>query len=106
MFRYKDAGTLYVFTAIFSPNELNPNIIHEWQKYDETKKEWVTVNTVLLPIVGGRDDGYRTFSFKENPESGRWRVNVKTETEQLVGRVGVGVEKTNLAPKLFTETLN
>jgi len=105
MFRYTKNETAYVYTSIFSPNDLNLPIIHEWQRLDKTTKNWITENVVLLPIIGGRDGGFRTYSFKTNLEPGRWRVNVKTETEQLIGRVSIVVEKTSETPKLFSEIL-
>ncbi len=78
---------VYVWSAIFSPTGLNTNIIHEWQKYDEIKKKWTTDATIILPVIGGRDGGFRTYSKRSILSSGKWRVNVKSETGQNIGHV-------------------
>lgn len=78
---------VYVFSAVFAPSGLETTIYHEWQRYDEARKEWVTRERVQFEIVGGRDGGYRGYSIKSNPEPGEWRVNVMTQYGQTIGRV-------------------
>ncbi|MFA5934340.1 MAG: DUF2914 domain-containing protein [Candidatus Paceibacterota bacterium] len=82
----------YVFTSIFSPTKFDTKIIHEWQYYDEIKKEWITSGRVNLSIVGGRDDGYRTYSEKYSVSLGEWRVNILTLKGKVIGRVNFRVE--------------
>ena len=85
-------GPLYVYTSIFSPVRFNTDIIHEWQYYDETQKKWLTSNRIMLKIIGGRDDGYRTYSEKGNVSLGKWRVNILTSKGRVIGRVNFVVE--------------
>jgi hypothetical protein len=87
LFHETAATPVYVFSAIFSPTSFDTSILHEWQHYDETSKNWVTMATIPLPIVGGRDGGYRTYSALSNIAGGLWRVNVETERKQLIGRI-------------------
>ncbi len=87
--------SVYVYTAIFAPTGLSMSVTHEWQRYDEEAREWVTKEIIPFFIVGGRDGGYRGYSIKSSPDEGQWRVNVVTEFGQLIGRasftvVGVG----------------
>lgn len=77
---------LYAFNAIFAPTSLSANIVHVWQYYDEDNG-WTTSSRVNLSIVGGRDNGFRTYSTKTNLFPGRWRVNVETLRGQLIGRL-------------------
>jgi hypothetical protein len=63
-FHYVSGNPVYIFTSVFSPEHLDTNVIHHWQHYDEIKKSWLTVSKVNVPIVGGRDGGYRTYSYK------------------------------------------
>ncbi|MCC2630770.1 MAG: hypothetical protein K0S38_579 [Candidatus Paceibacter sp.] len=86
---------VYVYTAIFSPTNLNTTILHEWQYYNEQRKEWMTVSTVPLSVIGGRDEGFRTYSVKANVFPARWRVNVKTLQGKYISRVRFVVEYTN-----------
>ena len=96
---------LYAYTAIFSPADLNTTVIHRWQYYDESKKEWTTVNSVVLPINGGRDDGYRTYSQKSSTFPGRWRVDVLTPRGELIGRVKFALSSTSDDFIIATSTL-
>ena len=77
----------YVYSAVFAPSGLSTVIYHEWQQYDVASNSWLTVTTQSFPINGGRDGGYRGYSVKSNLAPGKWRVNVKTQYGQLVGRV-------------------
>lgn len=79
--------SLYVFSAVFSPTNLNTTIFHVWQHYDDAQKKWLTTARIPLPIVGGRDEGYRTYSVRNNILAGKWRVNVETESGQILGRI-------------------
>ncbi|MEX0918667.1 MAG: DUF2914 domain-containing protein [Candidatus Paceibacterota bacterium] len=77
---------IYFYTAIFSPTRLNTDIIHHWQFYDEENNRWISQGRVSYAIVGGRDGGYRGFSFINQARPGRWRVSVETRRGQVIGR--------------------
>lgn len=94
---------LYAYSAIFSPTKLDTKIIHEWQFHDSTNDEWKTMATINLPIVGGREGGYRTYSLKNNITLGVWRVNVKTERGQIIGRIKFDVELAESNPNLVRQ---
>ena len=83
-FKIVGGGSVYAYSAIFSPRNLNITIIHEWQHYEEARREWKTERVVNLPVVGGRDGGFRTYSARLNLEPGKWRVNIKTEQNQTI----------------------
>lgn len=91
VFHKKSGDSAYVFTAIFAPAQLSTNIVHEWQYYDKNEDAWVTKDTIEFPILGGRDEGYRGYTLRKNPEEGKWRVNVETSYGQLIGRVAFTV---------------
>ncbi len=95
----KEAGQpIYAYSAIFSPSGLNITIIHDWQEYDEATGKWISKNTVRLPVIGGRDGGFRTYSFSTNPEPGKWRVNISTEDGKLIGRLRFRVVSASTEP--------
>lgn len=87
--------TAYAYSAVFAPSGLTTTIVHEWQRYDEGTREWVTASVQSFPIYGGRDGGYRGWSEKSGLTPGRWRVNVETQYGQLVGRVSFRVDGTS-----------
>lgn len=98
--------SLYAYSAVFAPIALTTRIVHEWQWYDSVQKAWVTRNSVSFPITGGRDGGYRGYSTKAEPASGKWRVNVKTADGRPIARITFTVTSVSLPPPLVTTILH
>lgn len=74
---------VYVYTAIRAPLGLHELIYHEWHH------NGVLLDRIPLEITGGREDGYRSWSRKNNfpaNTSGRWDINILTEGNQLIGQ--------------------
>lgn len=101
-FREMTGAPVYAFSAIFSPKDLNITILHEWQHYNKIQNEWTTERVIELSVVGGRDSGFRTYSTRSNLASGKWRVNVKTEQGQIIGRLRFNILQVDLDPVLTT----
>lgn len=76
---------VYVFSAVFAPSEMELNVKHEWQKFSSERKRWETVWIRPFSVIGGRERGYRWFTFY-TVSPGYWRVNIKTERGQTIGR--------------------
>lgn len=84
--------TVYAFAAVFAPTKLETRIYHEWSAYDEGQAMWVVTDTIDYDVVGGRNEGYRGYTFKQNVRAGRWQVDVETASGRLVGRIRFRVE--------------
>lgn len=98
---HKVSGTgVSLYTAIFAPADLKTKIVHHWQWYNEVKKEWQDKDKLSFTIFGGRQEGFRGFSTKTNILTGKWRVDVKTEEGQTLGRVHFQVVDENLEADL------
>jgi len=95
--------TTYVYSAIFSPSSLNLTVVHDWEYYNESLQSWISMDRVKLPVVGGRDGGFRTYSDKEDLAAGLWRVNVETVQGEVIGRLRFTIIKTPEEPILKTE---
>jgi len=80
----KERG-LVAYTAIYAPAGLRQSVNHVWRHRGRV------VETVsLAPVLGGRREGYRTYSRKTSfPDDaeGRWSVDVVTASGQLIGRL-------------------
>ncbi len=100
---HSDGGPVYVFSAVFSPANLNTSIVHHWQYYDEEKKGWENYGHIKLSIVGGRDGGYRTYSVVFKPRVGKWRVDVENDRGQVLGRIKFDVVNVKEVPTLVRE---
>ncbi len=86
-FFYAEGDTVYTFAAVFAPTELETQIYHAWHHFDESQQAWVQTDEIAVNIEGGRDAGYRTYTRKRRVSPGRWRVDVKTEFHQILGRI-------------------
>lgn len=96
--RWVKGETLYALSSVYSPADLDVNIFHEWQYYDEDEDKWMTRARIPLRLSGGRVEGFRTFSNKSNLASGFWRVNVETGRGQLLGRIKFKIMEVEVSP--------
>ena len=77
----RDDG-LYAYTSINAPRGLNERIYHVWQHNGQE------VDRIALDINGGRKEGYRAWTHKQNfpgQPVGNWQVQVLTEAGQMIG---------------------
>jgi len=76
------SGGLYAYTSINAPRGLDERIYHVWRHNGEE------VDRIALDIRGGRKEGYRAWTHKQNfpPDVlGKWQVRVLTEDGQMIG---------------------
>jgi hypothetical protein len=78
---------VYCFTSVFVPNGITTTIRHRWELFDEKNGEWRTTSLVPFRISGGRQTGYRGFTYKQNVVPGRWRVTAESESGAAIGVV-------------------
>ncbi len=86
-----DTG-VYFFSSVSAPAKLSAPITHVWEYYDGTTEKWVTSTTISFDLTGGRDNGYRAYSQKENVTPGMWRITVKVDDSRIVGRIRFYIE--------------
>jgi hypothetical protein len=65
----------------------------------------VSQQRVVVNIVGGRQDGYRWYTYKTGPRPGQWRVNIETSDGRSIGRVRFAVEEQAVPPAVTTRML-
>lgn len=83
---------IYCFTAVFAPVTLKTTVYHHWYYRSDKSKPFSHADKIPLKIAGGREGGYRAYTFKQGLDPGDWRVDVETEDGRVIGRVGVRVE--------------
>lgn len=91
VFHRAQGQSVYVYSAVFAPTKFSTTILHEWEHYDEKSSAWVRSATFGFPITGGRDGGYRGYTLMDNIQEGKWRVNVKTDSGQIIGRISFSI---------------
>jgi len=89
---------VYVFSSVFAPRGLETNIVHEWQYWNAEQRTWETTSSIAFPVLGGRDSGYRGFSKISNWRAGRWRVDIKTQSGLVIGRLPFTIDRSEQPP--------
>jgi uncharacterized membrane protein len=89
---YIENSDVYVFTSIFAPTELSKTVAHRWKWYNPNTEEWKVTDRIEYEITGGRDGGFRGYTYKSGVIEGRWEVEVITESEQIIGVVNFEIE--------------
>jgi hypothetical protein len=90
----------YVFTSIFSPADLDTQIVHHWQYYNSQSSEWESEDKLSFSITGGREGGFRGHTRKSSLKEGKWRVDVETKRGQVLGRIKFNIEYATETPEL------
>lgn len=94
---------IYCFTAVFAPVALDTTVYHHWYFRANSSKPFIHADKIPIKISGGREGGYRAYTFKQRLDPGDWRVDVETEDGRIVGRVSVRVvEQGDAQPVLRT----
>ncbi len=83
---------IYCFTAVFAPVALKTTVYHHWYYRPNSGKPFTHADRIPLNISGGREGGYRAYTFKQRLDPGDWRVDVEAEDGRIIGRVSVTVE--------------
>lgn len=86
-FNYTPGDTVFVYTSIFAPTDLQKSVRHSWQWLNPDNNQWETTDTIGYNVIGGRDGGFRGFTFKTNVRLGHWRVNVTTDEGLVLGEL-------------------
>jgi len=84
-FIYTPNEKVYLFTSIFAPTDIKKSIFHRWKWYNKNTRKWNFVEDIGYDITGGRDNGYRGYTFKNNIKQGLWKVEVITDEELILG---------------------
>lgn len=74
---------VYCFSSVFAPSGLQTRLYHRWQHYNK-KSGWQTQSRVGFSLSGGRYNGFRGYTYKQNLAEGDWRVSVETENEKTI----------------------
>jgi hypothetical protein len=85
---------------------ISTTVVNHWQRYDDVKGRWLTVQSVPYSITGGRGNGYRGYTKKTNPQPGLWRVDVDTIDGRLIGRTEFLVVRGTGSPANVTTIMN
>ena len=77
----------YYFARVFGPRGFRHKISVRWERWDLKKEAYVAKAVVPIGITGGREQGFRAYSYFSTIAPGLWRASVVTEDGRSVGRL-------------------
>jgi len=93
---------IFCFAQVFAPTKLKTDIYHAWEYYDEELGDWIEHTQLSYSIAGGRDKGFRGYTFIQNYTDGKWRCTVETGRGQVLGREVFTIDSQNPPAELIT----
>jgi hypothetical protein len=91
-FYLRGSDRAYCFASVFAPTALKEKIFQHWLYYSEDMGRWVQASRTGYQVTGGRDKGFRGYTYKSSVTPGKWRVEVRTDEGRLIGRITFDIE--------------
>lgn len=79
----EERSTLSVYSSIFAPTDISMNVVHEWKRLVDGR--FRVMSRIEYPIVGGRTEGYRGYTYSSQITPGLWWVTVETGEGKVIG---------------------
>ena len=72
---FQEGEKIYSLTSVFAPTQVTVGLEQRWWLRDKGSRSWLPRGVVNLPMVGGRKEGWRTYSFiSAVVQPGDWKV--------------------------------
>jgi len=82
---------LYGVSAVYAPLGVTASLEHRWEVREAGA--WRVVYRRVFESTGGRERGFRGYSWVLNPRSGDWRFIVATQDGRTIGSFSLNVER-------------
>jgi hypothetical protein len=86
-----EGGRLYGLSAVFAPLGVTADLEHRWEFREQNG--WRLVYRRPFTTTGGRDRGFRGYSWVLNPPPGDWRFVVATQDGRTIDILRLQVER-------------
>lgn len=80
------------FASVFAPTKLYTDLFFLWEFYNTESGKWTEYAKIPYSIVGGREGGYRGYSYITAVQKGKYRCSIITERGQKLGHETFWVE--------------
>jgi hypothetical protein len=97
-FTARPGDRIWFFAAISSPGRFDDLVYVRWMYHGP--KGWAFSDRKPVRITGGRKEGFRVATYKDNYDygDGRWKVKVETQDGREIGRLYLTVSKAEADP--------
>jgi hypothetical protein len=89
---------LYGVSAVFAPKGVIADLEHRWEFHEEGG--WRHVSSSRFQTTGGRERGFRGYSWVTTPQPGDWRFIIATQDGRTIGTLSVRVERGKPQPEV------
>ena len=93
-----EGDRLYGVSAVFAPLGMAAALEHRWESR-QADATWRVVYRGRFQSTGGREKGFRGYSWVLNPAPGDWRFIVATQDGRTIGIFSFAVERGAAAPE-------
>ncbi|MGE5491583.1 MAG: DUF2914 domain-containing protein [Actinomycetota bacterium] len=83
---------IYGVSAVFAPLGVTAPLEHRWE-YRDPSSGWRQLYQARFSASGGRERGFRGYSYVTNPKPGEWRLVVATQDGRTIAVQPVTVER-------------
>jgi len=90
-FKAQPGDKLYYYVQIYSPTRFSDEVVVHWL-WKNKKGKWESADKIPMKIVGGRKEGFRGFTIKNNYDPGEWRVQVESLSGLEISRLYFEIE--------------
>lgn len=90
-YHYQSGDSVFVFTSIFAPSNLKESVFHRWKWLSPYTQDWEDIDEIGFEITGGREGGFRGYTYKNNMMEGQWKVDVITNDGLVLGIINFEV---------------
>ena len=88
--RLTENERLYGISAVFAPAGITAALEHRWEM--QTHEGWRRMAAIRFQSTGGREKGFRGYSWINAPAPGKWRLTVATQDGRIIGSTSFTVE--------------
>jgi hypothetical protein len=103
-FLARPGDKIYCFAQVYSPARFKDKLQVRWLYWSD-KNGWLPSDAIAMPIEGGREEGFRGITQKNNFQPGRWRVQIETLDDRVVGQINLQVEADSSTEARLAHTL-
>jgi hypothetical protein len=90
-FEARQGDAVFCFVRVFAPRHFTHGVYLHWMK--KSSGRLITSDRMLLPVHGGRAEGYRGYGVKSHCDPGDWRVDIEAEDGRPIGSLSFVVEQ-------------
>jgi hypothetical protein len=82
----RENDRIYGYARIFPPTNFADEVFIRWL-YKASSGKWLTSDLIRMSITGGRQEGFRGYTYKENYDTGECQMRVETADGRELGRI-------------------